>query len=116
MTRILVCGGRDYADREALWEFLDNYSPPAITAIISGMARGADTLAAEWAITYGVVLRPFPANWREHGKAAGAIRNQQMIDEGMPDVVVAFPGGVGTADMVRRARKAKIHVVEGPCA
>jgi ABC-type sugar transport system substrate-binding protein len=35
-----------------------------------------------------------------------------MLDEGKPDIVVAFPGGTGTADMVRRARKAGVVVIE----
>jgi len=54
----------------------------------------------------------FLANWRTHGKAAGPIRNQQMLDEGRPHLVVAFPGGTGTADMVRRAKAAGVPVME----
>jgi len=52
------------------------------------------------------------ANWAELGRKAGPIRNQQMLDEGKPNLVVAFPGGRGTADIVRRARAAGIEVVE----
>lgn len=108
--RALVCGGRDYSDKWALFSVLDGFGPPEITEIISGMARGADSLAAEWAMRFGFKLHKFPADWNKHGKAAGAIRNQQMLDEGKPDVVIAFPGGTGTADMVRRAKKAGIKV------
>lgn len=57
-------------------------------------------------------VRAFPADWHRDGKAAGPIRNRRMLLEGMPDLVVAFPGGRGTADMVRRARAAGIEVVE----
>jgi len=52
----------------------------------------------------------FDAEWHRHGKRAGPIRNQRMLEEGQPDLIVAFPGGHGTADMVRRARQAGIEV------
>lgn len=110
--RVLVCGGRDYTDKLALFYYLDQYGPPEITEVISGMAKGADSFAAEWAEKFGFTLHKFPANWKKHGKAAGLIRNQQMLDEGKPDAVIAFPGGTGTADMVRRAKKANIPVTE----
>lgn len=109
--RVLVCGGRDYADRAYLWSILDGLGPPEVSVIMSGMARGADTLAAQWATRFGFPLLKFPANWERDGKAAGPIRNQRMLDEGKPDVVVAFPGGRGTADMVRRAEKAGVRVI-----
>jgi hypothetical protein len=108
--RAIVCGGRDYTDRMAVWHCLDAYGPPEITEIISGMARGADTLAAEWARRFGFTLHEFPADWAAHGKAAGPIRNQRMLDQGKPDVVIAFPGGHGTADMVRRAELVGVTV------
>lgn len=110
--RVLVCGGRDYSDKMALWYILDSLGPPEVSVIISGMARGADAFAAEWAARFGFPLLKFPANWDRDGKAAGPIRNQQMIDEGRPDMVIAFPGGRGTADMVRRAKAAGIPVKE----
>jgi len=112
--RVLVCGGRDFSDRTLLKATLDHLAP---SVVISGGARGADALAAEWAEATGwnvggVHLEEFPADWTAHGKAAGPIRNQQMLDEGKPDLVVAFPGGRGTADMVRRARAAGVEVRE----
>ncbi|WP_245576775.1 SLOG family protein [Kaistia adipata] len=91
---------------------LDSLGPPEVSEVISGMATGADTLAAEWAERFGFPLRKFPADWKAHGRAAGPIRNQRMIDEGRPDLVIAFPGGRGTADMVRRAKAAGIEVRE----
>lgn len=96
----------------AVWHTLDAFGPPEITEIISGMATGADTFAAEWARRFLFPLHEFPANWRKDGRAAGPIRNQRMIDEGKPDVVIAFPGGRGTADMVSRAEKSGIKVVK----
>lgn len=115
--RVLVCGGRDFADREAVSRALMPYRCQPITEpsehiIIHGGAPGADTLVDEWADVFGVRKRVFLADWQKHGKAAGPIRNQRMIDEGKPDLVVAFPGGRGTADMISRARKAGIEVIE----
>ncbi len=109
--RVLVTGGRSYSDKAYLWSILDGYGPPEVSEIISGMAPGADTFAAEWAERFGFPLHKFPADWRKHGRAAGPIRNQRMIDEGKPDLVIAFPGGTGTADCVRRAEAAGIRVI-----
>ncbi|MCO5072143.1 MAG: DUF2493 domain-containing protein [Rhizobiaceae bacterium] len=114
--RVLVCGGRNYSDKAYLWNVLDGLGPPEVSAIISGAAKGADTLAAEWAKRFGFPLYEFPADWKALGKAAGPIRNQLMIDEGKPDLVVAFPGGRGTADMIRRAEGARIPIRHVPPA
>lgn len=109
--KALVCGGRDHEDKMAVWYVLDSYGPPEITEIISGMARGPDMFAAEWARKFGFTLHKFPADWDQYKKAAGPIRNQQMLDEGKPDIVIAFPtkNSRGTWDMVRRAKKAGIE-------
>jgi len=53
---------------------------------------------------------PFPADWSRHGKSAGPIRNRQMLIEGRPDIVVAFPGGKGTANMIKQAVEAGVKV------
>ena len=113
--RLLVCGGRNY-DGDKAWghvkEVLDGiHCRRMLTAIIEGGASGADSLARTWAYMNRVACITVPADWAEHGKAAGPIRNQQMIDLHKPDVVVAFPGGRGTADMVRRAVAARIGVI-----
>lgn len=112
--RVLVCGGRDYTNKDNLYKWLEkvlcNHFGDLV--IISGMAQGADTLAATWAREYWVRLLKFPAKWDELGNSAGVIRNQEMIDKGAPDIVIAFPGGKGTADMKARAKKAKIPVLE----
>jgi hypothetical protein len=107
--RVLVCGGRDYSDRETLFSTLDRLG---VTAIITGGARGADSLAERWTYERGVPVERYEADWRRHGSAAGPIRNQEMLDQGHPDLVLAFPGGRGTADMVRRARAAGVRVAE----
>jgi len=112
MTRILVTGGRTYANREHLTRTLDDLAQHrAIAVIIHGNAPGADSLAAEWARRAHVPVEAYPADWRK-GRGAGPERNARMLAEGKPDLVVAFPGGRGTADMVRRAREAGVRVVE----
>jgi hypothetical protein len=101
-------------DEHGLWnepDQLGNTTPRDVT-IIHGKAKGADSIADEWAAVNWLSVEEYEADWATHGKAAGPIRNQQMLDEGKPDMVVAFSGRTGTADMVRRARKAGISVVE----
>ena len=109
--RVLVCGGRDFSDYAMMGRILARYQD-RIGVIIHGAARGADQLAWRWAVATGIPHEPFPADWNEHGKAAGPIRNQQMLDEGKPDLVIAFPGGKGTNDMVRRAIDSGVTVVD----
>jgi hypothetical protein len=108
---VLVCGGRDYADARALAEALDAlHREMAITHLIHGAARGADSLAAAWARSRGIPALAFPADWRKDGKAAGFVRNARMLRDGRPGLVVAFPGGKGTAHMVKLARDAGVPV------
>jgi hypothetical protein len=83
-----------------------------IDAVIDGDARGADRMAGEWACRRGIENIKFRAEWEKLGRKAGPIRNQSMLDEGRPDVVVAFPGGRGTADMMMRARSAGVEVIK----
>ncbi len=111
--RVLVCGGRDFTDRAAVFAALDRLARErGVALLIHGAARGADTLAGDWAASRGVFTHAFPADWQRDGRAAGPIRNQRMLVEGKPDGVVAFPGGIGTADMIRRATAAGIKVWE----
>lgn len=136
--RILVCGGRDFADltiqktdsrwktRKKEYEFvfatINSFMPPALeedmttwlppdgTTIISGKARGADSAAADWAISNWTRLEEYPADWGKYGKRAGYIRNVQMLEEGRPDMVIAFPGGKGTEMMCSLAEKKGVPV------
>jgi len=112
--RVLVCGGRRFSDAQRLGAFLGGVERLyKITAIIHGGASGADFLAGKYAEWRNIDTVVFPAEWDLRGKAAGPLRNQRMIDEGKPDLVIAFPGGRGTADMIRRAKAAGIEVREG---
>jgi hypothetical protein len=109
----MVTGGRDYADKDRVYEVLDQaHAENPIGKLIHGKAKsGADVLANEWAEERGVSVKPFPADWNRYKKAAGVIRNQEMVNFG-PDIVIAFPGGTGTADAMRRARLRRIPVIE----
>ena len=108
--RVLVTGGRDFSDRELLFEALDRlHAAHGFTALIHGDANGADRLSGEWATSRGISVEVHPADWKKHGRAAGPIRNQKMLEE-QPELVVAFPGGKGTADMVKKARQAGVEV------
>ena len=112
--RALVCGGREFDNWELLSEVMESLDGGSFEnlTVIQGGAKGADFLARVWAKYHGREMEEYPADWKKHGKGAGAIRNQQMLDDGKPDLVIAFPGGVGTADMVRRAKKAGVEVLE----
>ena len=106
--RVLVCGGRTYSDARTMFSVL---TPLDIAIVIHGGATGADAIAARYARANNISVKKYAADWRKYGHAAGPIRNQRMLDDGKPDLVVAFPGGAGTADMVRRAMAANINVV-----
>lgn len=113
--KVLVCGGRDYDDKAVVYAMLDRiHVEHPISLVIDGGANGADLLARSWGWDRDVKRRTFPAKWKEHGKAAGPIRNAQMLSEGEPDLVVAFPGGRGTANMVSLARGSGVKVIEIP--
>lgn len=125
VVRVLVCGGRDFGDRDAVFRTLNELCGPCsderplgtteLIVIHGACPTGADRWADEWVMVEHSRFMEFPADWRTHGRAAGPIRNQRMLDEGKPDLVIAFPGGRGTADMVRRAKKAGVEVREIRC-
>lgn len=111
--RVLVCGGRDFNDGRHLCRVLDTlHQKSRFSVVIHGAQRGADFLAGRWAKAHGIAVDPYKAEWTHLGRAAGPIRNRRMLEEGRPDLVVAFPGGSGTANMVRQARGAGVKVIE----
>ena len=104
--RVLVCGGRECWDYTSIQQELNDFSIE-ITEIIEGGARGADACAHAWALLNGVKCTTVNADWDKHGKAAGPIRNAEMLKL-KPDYVLAFEGGVGTANMLKQARAAGV--------
>ena len=112
--RILITGSRDFSDWDLMKRALEytksKSAPDAL--LIHGDARGADTLAKIVWRELGMWALPYPAEWHLYGKAAGHIRNQDMVSSG-PDICLAFPVGksTGTRDCMERARKAGIQVI-----
>lgn len=107
--KVLVCGGRDFDNFIPVDRELSKLKP---SLVIEGGAKGADSLARDWAYMNFVPFLEHPANWPKYGNSAGPIRNVEMLNIYKPDLVVAFPGGKGTAHMVKIAREAGIEVIE----
>ena len=105
---IAVTGGRDYRDSGTVVVTLGSLCP--ISKLIHGGCTGADVIAGEWASQCRIEVVEVPADWKTHGKSAGPIRNSKMVGM-MPDFVVAFPGGRGTANMVSQSRSAGLTVI-----
>ena len=112
--RVLVCGDREWKNKVAIWRELARFPHPQSIVLIHGDCRGADRLGRDVARELGMGAIAFPAEWPRYGKGAGPIRNQQMLDEGEPNLVLAFHSDIarskGPADMIARAKKAGIPV------
>ena len=107
--KVLVAGGRDFTDKQFLFEYMTQYVSK-VTVLISGAAKGADSLGEEWAKENGITIERYPAQWSRYGGAAGPIRNAEMLKKGNPDLV--FEGGKGSANMASISRKAGVNTVE----
>lgn len=112
MSRILICGSRDWNDFNSIKNYLQTL--PKDSIIIHGGCRGADSIAGYLAKQMGMEVQVYKADWTTHGKVAGPKRNQKMLDEGKPNCVVAFHNDIsnskGTLDMVTRAEKNGLDV------
>ena len=114
--RVLVCGSRHFTNLLQMKSILQSiFDPDDTVTLIHGDATGADKLSEEALTGYfhgGFVVQRYPANWQKYGRAAGPIRNKQMLDEGKPDLVIAFlaPNSRGTKNMIELAQAANITV------
>lgn len=109
--KVLVCGGRKFNDPLTFGSWMyEIQKEDSISEIIHGGAEGADWHAGKYAEWQGIPVKVYPADWKKHGRAAGPIRNAEMLEDSKPDLVLAFEGGRGTADMVRRAKEAGVRV------
>jgi len=110
--RVLVCGDRNECRKAYIYDQIRTL--PRDTVIIEGGARGVDTIARQVAESLGLKIEEYRANWRKHGKAAGPIRNFEMLTEGKPDEVWAFHADIeaskGTKHMVKIAKQAGVPV------
>lgn len=115
--RVLICGDRNWDDGEVIEIIVSGLSSDCI--IVEGDARGADRLGGEAAEACGLDYDVFPANWNLHHRAAGPIRNQEMLNSGI-DLAFAFHDNIteskGTKDMVKRLKKAGVrtYVISRP--
>ena len=106
--KLAIIGSRDFNDYDTLVDFLWRYKDSEnIDSIISGGAKGADLLGKKYAKDIGFYYVEFLPDWDKYGKAAGFIRNQQIVDA--CDEVIAFWDGKskGTQDTINKAKKAK---------
>jgi len=110
--KVLITGDRNWNNKTAIKRELSKFPPETI--IIHGGARGADKLAGEVAKELGFQVQEYPADWQKHGKAAGPIRNQEMLEKESPEYCIAFHFDLkqskGTRDMVKRALRNKVFV------
>lgn len=116
--RVLVCGGRHYVNHKYLFHILDGIDPElVITGTYQDPStqlmdiKGADNLAHTWCRMKGVQSVICEANFVYHGKPGGPIRNGRMLLL-YPTLVLAFPGGTGTANMIKRSKACDVKVLE----
>lgn len=126
MLRVLICGDRNWSDIPSIENLISQL--PANSTIISGGCKGADTIASDLALKYKLPLLVFTAQWDIYGRAAGPIRNKQMLTAaispeqgkvynnavgGPPTHIVAFHNDIasskGTTNMLMQGKKANIH-------
>jgi hypothetical protein len=113
-VRVLVCGGRDFDDQAIVYRGLDLFhGKQMISLVIHGKQRGVDTLAGRWARLNGIDELPFSADedFAKWGARGGSIRNGRMLRVGKPSVVLAFPGGPGTRNMIGQATLAGLPIL-----
>jgi hypothetical protein len=110
---MIVCGSRDWEDRETIYKTLAEF--PKDWTVIHGDCRGADRIAGAAAIHLGMTVEIYPAQWKIFGRKAGPIRNRQMLDEGKPDMVLAFhhdyKSSSGTKNMIKQASEQGLNTV-----
>lgn len=111
---LVVAGTRTFTNRELLREKLTTYTMKAeVEWLHVGSREGADRLALEWAYTHSIDMKIHHADWDTYKKAAGPIRNREMLEEAGPNaVVVCFWNGTspGTKDLINQARKRKLRM------
>lgn len=105
--KVIIAGGRGFSSYWAVCRAVKD-SGFKITEVVSGGASGADALGERWARDNGVGLKPFIADWKKHGRAAGPKRNAQMAE--YADALIAMPGGKGTANMISEAKKRGLKI------
>lgn len=107
--RVAITGGRDHRDRALVFRTLDALP---VTVLIHGWCpTGVDQFADDWGTLNDIPMERYKPLWATYGRAAGVMRNARMLEDGRPHIVVGFKGGVGTNDMIHRARKAGVEIM-----
>jgi hypothetical protein len=110
---VLVTGGREYRNTKRLFAVLDRFhAERQFTFLIHGDAAGADHMAHRWCKRRGVQPVAMEALWDTDGNSAGSRRNKRMLDFAKPDLCIAFPGGRGTANMMRLCHEAGVELID----
>ena len=114
--RILVCGSRYWTDKKCIREWLEKYSKIELdVTVITGGCYGADNIADGIAKELKLKTLVFPAHWEKYGKSAGPIRNKEMLEKGIPDLVLAFQENLqeskGTKNMIEQAKRFGVDVI-----
>jgi len=110
--RLIVAGGREFNDYELLKEKLDNLliNNTDDVEIVSGKARGADSLGEKYAKEKGYTVKEFPAKWNEYGKRAGYLRNEEMALYATHCVCFWDGESKGTKHMIDLAKKSNLNL------
>lgn len=110
--KILVTGGRNFGNETYIHSQLAQFEQDhgKITSFAHGGAKGVDTIAGSWAELHNIPTKIYKANWDTFGKAAGPMRNQEMLADFNPDWVIVFPGGKGTSHMRHIAKQGRFKI------
>lgn len=112
--RVIIAGSRNGNDYSALLAAIQE-SKFDITTVVSGCARGVDTMGEHYAETMGIPVVRYPAQWDVHGKAAGPRRNRQMAENAEALIALLYPGSRGTLNMIETAKKLGLQVYVKDC-
>ena len=111
--RLIIAGGRHLDDVALIRAALARaHAIRPITVLIHGGSGALGITAEDWAREMRLHVVRYPANWRELGKRAEAMRNAFMLEDSRPDMVLALPGGNDTADLVANAKRLSLPVID----
>ena len=115
MCKVAIVGSRRFTNYGYMCQILDTARDNGkIDLIVSGGAKGADSLAQHYAKDNGIPILIYYPDWDKHNKAAGVIRNQHIVDEADIMIAFAYDDSIGTRDSIRKMEKAKkpVAVIE----
>lgn len=110
---IIICGSREIENqtKQDIDHLVSVAQFDTINKVLCGEATGIDQLGKRWALKHEVEVESYPADWKAHGKAAGPIRNGQMVKEADGVIAIMFPDSRGTKDCIRQATSKGITVI-----